>query len=249
MTQNKEQNFLGHFRELRNRIIFSLLLFVIIFGVSYNFVDVIYDFLLVPLNDVIDKSAPRRIIFTGLAEAFVTYVKLAFLTSLFICFPLFLVQVYLFLAPGLYKGEKSFLRHILFFSPILFYGGGFFVYKFIFPLAFKFFLGFESFGASDIPILLEARISEYLSISSSLIIVFGLTAQVPLVIILLIKSSIISYESFASKRKYVVIIIVTLAAIITPPDVISQIALAIPTYLLFELSLLICRKSKDKTNA
>jgi sec-independent protein translocase protein TatC len=249
MIKDKEQSFLEHFRELRNRVVLSLILFAVIFAFSYNYVDLIYDLLLRPLDFALDKSTPRRVIFTGLAEAFMTYIKLAFISSLFICFPLFLIQIYLFLAPGLYKGEKSFLKYIFFFSPLLFYGGGFFVYHFIFPLAWKFFLGFETVGSAGLPILLEARISEYLSISSSLIIVFGLTAQVPLIIILLIKSSVISYDTFASKRKYVVIIIVSLAAIITPPDIISQIALAIPTYLLFEISLLICRKSKKKQDA
>ncbi|MBT4921500.1 MAG: twin-arginine translocase subunit TatC [Rickettsiales bacterium] len=249
MTQNKEQNLLSHFCELRNRIILTLVFFIIVFGVSYNYVDQIYDILLNPLDEALDKSTPRRIIFTGLAEAFMTYIKLAFMSSLFICFPLFLIQIYLFLAPGLYKNEKHFIKYIFFFSPLLFYGGAFFVYNFIFPLAWKFFLGFESVGTEGLPILLEARISEYLAISSSLIIVFGLTAQIPLLIILLIKSGVISYEGFAKKRKYVVIIIVSLAAIITPPDVISQIGLAIPAYLLFEISLLICRKSEKKQDA
>ena len=246
---NKQISFFDHLKELRNRILLSIFLFIIIFGFCYHYVDAIYDFLLIPLDQALDKATPRKIIFTGIAEAFMTYIKLAFLSSLFLCLPVFLIQTYLFLAPGLYKNEKSFLKYIFFFSPFLFYGGGYFVYKVIFPVAWGFFLGFETIGGNSLPILLEARISEYLSIASSLIIVFGLTAQIPLIIILLIKSQLISYEAFASKRKYVLIIIVIFAAIITPPDVISQIALAIPTYLLFEISLIICRKSKNKTDA
>lgn len=247
--ESNEQSFFDHLAELRTRVVVSLIAFIVLFAVCYNYVEHIYSFLLEPLNAALDKAMPRKMIFTGLAEAFLTYIKLAFVSSLFLCFPVFLIQFYLFLAPGLYKNEARFIKYVFLFSPLLFYGGGFFVYHFIFPLAWKFFLSFEAIGSASLPILLEARISEYLSISMSLIIVFGLTAQVPLVIILLIKSGVVSYEAFAKRRKYVVVIIVTLAAVITPPDIISQIALAIPTYLLFEISLLICRKSREKNDA
>ena len=243
------QNFISHLTELRNRVIFSLVFFLLIFAFCYNFINEIYQILLYPLDIALDKSFERKVIFTGLAEAFMTYIKLAFLTSLFISIPFFLIQLYIFLAPGLFKNEKRFIKYIFLFSPILFYGGGYMVYQYIFPLAWKFFLSFETIQSDTLPILLEARISEYLSITASLIIVFGLAAQIPLVILLLITSGAISYESLSTKRKYVIIILLILAAIITPPDLISQIGLAIPTYLLFELSLLICKSSKKKEHA
>lgn len=249
---NENQSLIAHIRELKKRLIICLSIFLIATIISYIFVQDIYSFLVHPLASAMPDEAGRKMIFTGLAEAFITYVKLAVFAGMLISFPVFTWQIYLFCAPGLYKSEKKFFIPFLFCSPALFYIGAAFVYYFLFPLAWKFFLSFEM-PASDVglPIKLEAKISEYLSLVTAMIMAFGITFQLPLVIILLVKIGLVTVEQLKKFRKYAVIIILTVAAILTPPDVLSQIALATPLYLLYEISIifsnLITKKSEENT--
>ena len=183
-------------------------------------------------------------------EAFLTYLKVAFFASFFITSPILITQVWKFVAPGLYKNEKKALLPYLVATPILFLFGGFLVYYFIMPLAIKFFLSFESAGSTSmIPIQLEAKVNEYLSLVMRLIFAFGISFQLPVVLSLLARIGIVDSAYLKLRRKYVVVIIFAAAAILTPPDPITQIGLALPLLLLYELSILTVKLIEKKKNA
>lgn len=239
-----------HLRELRNRVLLSFAFLLIAFVGCYYFSEQIYLFLVDPLADILEGQN-RRLIYTGLAEAFFTYMKVAFYTALFISFPIFAWQFYRFLAPGLYKNEKLVLLPFLIATPLLFVAGGALVYYQIFPLAWKFFLSFESMGAgsSELAIQLEARVSEYLDLVIQLIFAFGLAFQLPVLLLLLVKVGVISSDWLSKKRRYAIVIIFIFAAAFTPPDIISQIGLAIPMLLLYECSVLFAKFLEKKKHS
>ncbi len=243
-------SFTSHFVELRSRMLRSMIFILIIFIVSYIFADDIYNFLVEPYaNAVKDDETSRRLIFTALHETFVTYLKVAFFSAIFLGSPVLLIQIYKFIAPGLYKNEKKALLPYLIFTPILFLVGGLLVYYLIMPLAIKFFLSFESIGSnSSLPIQLEAKVNEYLSLIMRLIFAFGISFQLPILLNLLAKIGIVNSSYLKKTRRYVIVIIFTVAAILTPPDPITQIGLAIPLLLLYELSILTVQftEKKDK---
>ncbi|PIR31938.1 MAG: twin-arginine translocase subunit TatC [Alphaproteobacteria bacterium CG11_big_fil_rev_8_21_14_0_20_44_7] len=226
-----------HLVELRARLVKSLIFFFAAFIISYYFAEEIYSFLVKPLAEAVGDNE-RRMIYTGLTEAFFTYVKLALFAAFFFSFPLIGGQLYLFLAPGLYKKERKLLLPILLAAPILFFLGGAVVYYFIMPLAWEFFLSFESLGGNSLPIQMEAKVSEYLSLVMHLIIGFGLAFQLPIILMLLVKSGAISIDYLKKQRRIAIVIIVIAAAILTPPDIISQIGLAVILYALYELSII-----------
>lgn len=237
---------LQHFLELKNRIIFSLVFFMISFIICYIFSDKIYQFLLQPFIDASQDNENRKLIYTSPTEAFTTYLKLAFSSALFVSFSIFIAELYLFLSPALYKKEKKNILFIFFFSPILFLCGAVFSYYFILPVAFKFFLGFESQGisASSLPILLETKISEYLSFITKLLFGFGVAFQLPILLLFLIKLEFLSVNDLRKRRGYCFVGIFLISAVLTPPDILSQVSLAIPMILLFEIAILIGRNFK-----
>ena len=240
------QPLLEHLRELKKRVIYCLLAFFVATGVSYYFVVEIYAFLVQPLADAFPDESNHRLIYTGLTEAFITYLKLAVFAGFFASFPIIATQLYLFLAPGLYKKEKRALVPYLISAYSLFLIGAAFVYYLIFPAAWKFFLGFESDGLNGgLPIQLEAKISDYLSLVMHLMVAFGLSFQLPVVLVLLVRSGMVDLETLKRGRRYAIVIIVTVAAFITPPDIFSQIALSVPLYVLYEISILLCRNVKN----
>ena len=241
-------SFSSHFVELRSRLIKSILFILVIFVVSYTFADQIYNFLVEPYaNAVKDDSSSRRLIFTALHETFITYLKVAFFAALFIGSPILLIQIYKFIAPGLYKNEKKALLPYLISTPILFLLGGFLVYYLVMPLAIKFFLSFESSGtATTLPIQLEAKVNEYLSLIMRLIFAFGISFQLPILLNLLARIGIVNSNYLKKRRRYVIVIIFTVAAILTPPDPITQIGLAIPLLLLYELSIITVKFTEKK---
>lgn len=242
-----KQPLLEHLLELKKRLIYCILAFFVATGISYYFAVDIYAFLVQPLADAFPEDAHRRLIYTGLAEAFLTYLKLAVFAGFFASFPVIATQLYLFLAPGLYKNERRALVPYLVAAPTLFIIGAGFVYYLIFPAAWRFFLGFESAGsAGGLPIQLEAKVSDYLDIVMHLMIAFGLSFQLPVVLVLLVRSGMVSLATLKKGRRYALVMIVTVAAFITPPDIFSQVALSLPLYLLYEISILLCRNVEDK---
>lgn len=245
-----KQPLMAHLIELRKRVMIAIGAFLFATCASYFFAADIYAFLVQPLADAFPNPEHRRLIYTGLTEAFFAYLKLAVFAGFFLAFPVVAAQVYLFLAPGLYKSERRAFIPYLAAAPVLFFTGAAFVYYIIFPAAWTFFLGFESpGGAEGLPIQLETRVADYLSLSMHLIIAFGLSFQLPLVLVLLVKTGMMQLEMLKRGRRYAIVIIVTVAAFITPPDIFSQIALSVPLYLLYELSILLCKTMKDDSHA
>ena len=249
--KNNSGSFVGHLTELRSRLVKSFVFLIVLFIISYIFSTEIYRFLVQPYADaVLAKNLERRLIFTALHEAFLTYLKVSFFAAFFISSPFFLMQLWKFIAPGLYKNEKQTLIPYLVATPILFISGGFIVYYLIMPLAIKFFLGFETVAEPGIiAIQLEAKVNEYLSLIMRLIFAFGISFQLPVILSLLARIGFIDSKYLRKRRKYFVVIIFAMAAILTPPDPITQIGLAVPLLLLYELSIYTVKFIEKKENA
>ena len=246
----KQSSFVEHLTELRSRLVKSIVYLFIFFIVCYFFAENIYSFLLAPYAEAVkDDEVNRRMIFTALHETFITYLKVAFFAAIFITSPIILTQIWKFVAPGLYKNEKRALLPYLIATPTLFLLGGMLVYYLIMPLAIKFFLSFETTTQfTNLPIQLEAKVNEYLSLIMRLIFAFGISFQLPVLLSLLARVGFIDSQYLKKRRKYVIIIIFSVAAILTPPDPITQIGLAIPLLILYELSILSVRLIEKKKN-
>ena len=255
MSKNKsEGGFISHLTELRQRLIYSFICLAALFVISYFFSDYIYGFLVEPYSKAVEgDNVDRRLIFTALQETFLTYLKVSFFAAFFVTCPFILIQIWKFIAPGLYEHEKSAIVPYLIITPILILLGGMLVYYLVMPLAIKFFLSFESTGAiTNLPIQLEAKVNEYLSLVMKLIFAFGLSFQLPVVLSLLARIGVVDSQYLKERRKYFVVIIFAAAAILTPPDPITQIGLAIPLLILYELSILsvkIIEKKVEEKNA
>ena len=237
---NKDkQPLLEHLIELRSRIIKTMIMIIVFFIFFYIFADNIYNFLVKPYANAVAGEEGRRLIFTALHETFFTYIRVAIFASLFVSLPFLLIQLWIFIAPGLYKNEKNVVLPYLLATPILFILGSALVYYLIMPLAIKFFLSFESIGGNGaLPIQLEAKVNEYLSLIMRLILAFGVCFQLPVALTLMARVGLVSSEGLKKNRKYVMVGVFAIAAILTPPDPISQIGLGIPILLLYELSII-----------
>jgi sec-independent protein translocase protein TatC len=241
------QPLMDHLLELRRRLIYALVGFFIAFVFCYVYSENIFEFLVRPLADLLQHKSNRRLIYTGLAEAFLTYVKVALFSAAFLSFPVVASQVWMFIAPGLYRKEKNIFLPLLIATPVLFFCGAAFAYYCIFPAAYSFFLSFEVPGSTgSLPIQLEAKVNEYLSFVMRLIFAFGITFELPVLLTLLANAGIVSSQALIMKWRLSVVGIFTIAALITPPDIVSMVGLAIPLIVLYGISILMVRSMERR---
>ncbi len=243
---------IDHLIELRTRLIWSIAGFLVAFIFCFFFAKQIFNFLVVPYQTatiwagIDDRQV--ELIYTAPQEFFFTQVKIAAFGGFFIAFPLIAAQIYKFVAPGLYREERGAFLPFLVATPLLFLLGAALVYYFFTPMVMWFFLSMEQSGTEEgqAAIQLLPRVSEYLSLIMTLIFAFGLVFQLPVVATLLVRAGITSADGLASKRKYAIVLAFIAAAILTPPDPMSQIGLALPTILLYEVSIFAARIIEKK---
>ena len=244
---NKKILLSNHLIELRNRFIYFFLFFSISFLFSYIFIENIFNFIINPLIDSVDFKENKRFIYTGLAEAFFSYIKLALVTAFIISSPLFIYQIWAFIAPGLLKKEKKIIFPFLFLIPLMFLLGFVFLYYLIVPIAWDFFITFDTSGTEkNYTLELEPKINEYISLTLKLAFAFGIAFQLPTAIFLLTILGLTTPSDLQKKRRFVIVIIFLISALITPPDIISQIGLAIPVIFLYEFSIFISKFFEKK---
>jgi sec-independent protein translocase protein TatC len=230
MDDQEKIPFSAHLEELRKRLIICFIAIGIGFVLSYGFKEKLFQILTYPLIKVMQSG--DKLIFTGLPEAFFTYVKVAFISGFILSAPVIFYQFWMFVAPGLYDKEKRLLLPIVALSTVFFIGGAFFGYFIVFPFGFKFFLGFASDTIRPLP-----SMREYLSFSTKMLLAFGLVFELPLIITFFARMGIVSVDLLKKKRKYAILIIFTVSAILTPPDVGTQIMMAVPLMVLYEISI------------
>lgn len=228
--------FREHYTELKNRLVLIICAYIILSAICYYFSDHLLEIATKPLLGV----SVERMIYTDLAEAFIAHIRISLFCGAIMIYPVICYQIYKFISPGLYLHEKTYMKWILFSSPLLFCFGIGFLYYQIIPNAWAFFASYGQNSAA-ISLVLEAKISEYLDLFLSLMMVFGLSFQLPVVISILSILGLITAQQLADKRRIIVVLIFIIAAILTPPDVLSQIALAIPLILLYEISIFISK--------
>lgn len=245
-----------HLTELRKRLLYSLVAFVVLFFACFYFAGTFFNFLVEPLAQVWEGQEGRQLIYTALTEKFFTEIKVAFFAAAFLSFPILAAQIWIFVAPGLFKREKLAFLPFLIATPILFFAGGLFVYYILLPVAWQFFASFEQLaGDGELAITLVPKVNEYLSLVMRLIFAFGMSFELPVCLLILVKVGITTPAGLRKKRRYAIVVAFIAAAVLTPPDPLSQLALALPIILLYESSILIAvymmrkRDSEDAAEA
>ena len=230
MPEDEKLPFTAHLEELRRRLIICFSAVGIGFVISYIFSKSLFEILMQPLLAAMPPEA--KLIYTGLPEAFFTYLKVAFLAGILMAVPVIMYQLWIFVAPGLYDKEKRLLMPIVFLSSLFFLGGALFGYFVVFPFGFKFFMGFASDYVKPLP-----SMKEYLGFSAKLLFAFGIVFELPLFITFLARLGIVDVKFLKAKRKYAILLFFVFAAILTPPDVITQVMMAGPLIVLYEVSI------------
>ena len=239
MQSEKKLPFLGHLEELRKRLIRCAIAVGIGFAVSYFFSERLFLLLISPLNAVMPEG--DQLIFTNLPEMFITYIKVALIAGIMVSAPLIFYELWMFIAPGLYRREKKFVIPFVLCSSILFVGGALFGFFVVFPFGFKFFIGFSNEYVKALP-----SVKQYFSFSIKLLLAFGLVFELPVVIFFLTKIGLVTSEVLKRKRKYSILLMFIMAAILTPPDVITQFMMAGPLIVLYEIGILVAKFAEQK---
>jgi sec-independent protein translocase protein TatC len=244
MIENEKIPFTSHLEELRKRLITSFVAIGVGTAVSFAFKEWLFGILVRPLVRVMEEG--DTLIFTGLPEAFFTYLKVALLAGILVSSPIILYQFWMFVAPGLYTKERRMMMPIVLLSSFFFIGGALFGYFVVFPWGFKFFLGFATETIRPLP-----SMKEYFAFSAKLLLAFGLVFELPLVLTFLAKLGIVSVEFLKKNRKYALLLFFVGSAILTPPDVVTQVMMALPLMVLYEISIIgakIFGKKKAETD-
>ncbi|QDH25376.1 twin-arginine translocase subunit TatC [Neokomagataea tanensis] len=249
MIDDKPMPLLEHIVELRRRLIWSIATFVVAFGLCYHFAGDIYRFLAAPLGDVMRQNGEQpHLIYTALYEAFFTYIRVALFGATFLSFPMIAIQAWIFIAPGLYKSEKRAFAPFLVATPVMFVIGAALAYYVVFPFAWKFFVSFQTNapGSEGMQIELQAKVSEYLTLVTKMILAFGICFELPVVLTLLARVGLVSTAQLKKFRRYAVVASFAVAAIIAPPDAITMLSLAVPLVALYEVSIITARLIEPK---
>jgi sec-independent protein translocase protein TatC len=235
-----KMSLLEHLIELRSRLIWSLVAFFIAFGVCFYFADTIFDFLTRPLAEIWQGQPGRQLIYTALQEKFFANIKIGMFGGFILAFPVIAFQIWRFIAPGLYKHEKRAFLPFPFAAFVMFILGGTFVYYALIPNAFRFFASFEEVAHDGaLAITAEPKVSEYLGLIMQLILGFGIAFELPVVLTLLVRAEMLETATLSRMRRYAYLAVFIIAAILTPPDALSMLAMAIPLVALFEVSIVV----------
>lgn len=233
--------FTSHLEELRSRLIVCVVAVTLGFALSYVFSEQVFTILVKPLQKELPPDS--LLIFTGLPEAFFVYLKLSFFAGIFLAAPVMLWEIWCFVAPGLYDHEKKYIFPFVIFSTMLFVTGILFCYFIVFPFAFKFFMGYSSDIIKALP-----SVKEYLSFSCKLLLAFGIIFELPVFVLFLAKLGIVNEKMLRRQRKFAILGIFCVAAILTPPDVVSQILMAVPLMVLYEISIYVAKLFGKKSS-
>jgi sec-independent protein translocase protein TatC len=235
----EKQPFLSHLEELRKRLVVCAIGVGAGFVIAYIFAERLFQLLVAPLKAVMPEG--DQLIFTNLPEMFFAYIKVAFIAGIMAASPLIFYQLWMFIAPGLYRKEKKMAIPFVISSTILFVGGALFGYFVVFPFGFKFFIGFSNEYVKALP-----SVKQYFSFSMKLLFAFGVVFELPVIIFFLSKMGIVTPQFLSQKRKYAILLTFALAAILTPPDVITQCMMAGPLIVLYEIGILVSRIAQKK---
>ncbi len=237
MESDIKQPFMSHLEELRKRLVICAIAVGIGFVIAYIFAEQLFQILILPLRQNMDEG--QQLIFTSLPEMFFAYLKTALVTAVLGAAPLIFYQLYMFVAPGLYRNERSLVVPFVISSSLLFVGGSLFGYFIVFPFGFRFFLGFATDYIQALP-----SVKEYFSFAVKLLFAFGLVFELPVVAFFLGKLGVVTPELMRRKRKYAILMVFAMGAILTPPDVVTQCMMAGPLIILYEVSILVVRMAR-----
>ena len=247
MSDQDKSPFTEHLGELRDRLVRSFIAVGIGFVAAYSFKEKLFEILTAPLVIAMGETGKAQMIFTGLPEAFFTYLKVSLLAGIIVSTPFLFYEFWMFVSPGLYRTEKKYIIPIVILSVFFFILGSSFGYFIVFPFGFKFFLGFATETIMAMP-----SMKEYLSFASKMLLAFGFVFELPLVLTFMARMGLVNVSFLKKNRKYAVLIFFIGAAIITPPDVVTQVMMAVPLMILYEISIIGARvfgkKRADETD-